>query len=144
MPLLFHGRHLWSPVGLGYSTRLAQEADSLCGERVLTPPLGLNALRCGRLACFVTLQASLLSVQASEWCWRDCCRCQSKPISAMYFITFSTLIAFDKKSAGLWLVPTFFTSLRAVSRGTGPQYPSSSQGLGDALCQWPLMRQNTL
>ena len=37
MPLLFYCRHLWSsPVGLGFSTRLAQAADSLSGERILT------------------------------------------------------------------------------------------------------------
>ena len=34
---LFYCRHLWSsPVGLGFSTRLAQAADSLSGERILT------------------------------------------------------------------------------------------------------------
>ena len=37
-PLLFYCRHLWSsPAGLGFSTRLAQAADSLSGERILTP-----------------------------------------------------------------------------------------------------------
>ena len=43
MPLLFYCRHLWSsPVGLGFSTRLAQAADSLSGERILIKNQKLN------------------------------------------------------------------------------------------------------
>ena len=74
MTLLFCCRHLWSsPVGLGFSTRLAQAADSLSGERILTP--------LPRLVRFVTLHASLSSVKALELCWRDCCRCQNPSLS---------------------------------------------------------------
>ena len=146
--LLFYGRHLWSsPVGLGFSTRLAQAADSLSGERILTPSLGLNALRCGRLVCFVTLHAGLLPVRALERCWRDC-RCQnpSPPCTSLPSRHSSPL---SRGPLGCCRCPpssqsTSPPSLHAVSRGNGPQHAPSSQGLGDAPCQWPLMRRNTL
>ena len=79
MLLLFYCRHLWpSPVGLGFSTRFAQAADSLSGERILTHPLGLNALRCGRLVC--PRDAARELVVRYRRCWRDCCRCQNPPL----------------------------------------------------------------
>ena len=123
MLLSFYGRHLWSsPVGLGFSTRLAQAADSLSGERILTPPSASMLCVCGRLVCVVTLQAGLLPVRALERCWRDCCRCQnpSPPCTALPSRHSSLL---SRGLRGCCLCPpspqsTCHPSLRAVSRGT--------------------------
>ena len=64
----------------------------------------------------------------------------SKPISAMYFINSRHSSLLSRGPLGCcWCPPSSQSacppSLRAVSRGTGPHYALSSQGLGDALCQ---------
>ena len=50
-------------MGLGFSTRIAQAADSLSGERIRTHTLGLNALRCCPLERWSGAGATIVDVK---------------------------------------------------------------------------------
>ena len=124
MPLLFYCRHLWSsPVGLGFSTRLAQARDSLSGERFLTPLPQCSALWS---PCSLRDAARDLVVRYSVGAVLTRLLSMSKPIAACTssFYRHSSLVSRGPLGC-CWCPPssksTCHPSLRAVSRGTGAQ-----------------------
>ena len=138
VPRLFFGRHLWSsPVGLGFSTRLSQAADSLSGERILTPLLALNALRCGRFVCFVTLQACC-ALERWSGAGATIVDVKTHLRHVLHFLLathrFCQEVRWVVVGAHLVNLPSF-TSCCFSRYWTSMCLVSSSQGLGDALCQ---------
>ena len=109
MPLLFYCRHLWSsPVGWAFPHGSHKQRTHCLVSVFSRPPSASMLCVVVRLVCFVTLHASLSSVY-SDGAVLARLLSMSKPISAMYFNFFSPFIAFVKRSAGLLVVPTFFT-----------------------------------